>query len=1373
MVLGGALILLLVAVIASGPWLLGRLAPTLAARAPIPGHLAVRDASLSWLGGLRVGEATLYDADGNAIAGLRASTGGGLLGLLDGVVQQDVVVEGWAHVVVAEDGTTNIERALGLSRGARGPAAPPPPPASRDAMPVRRIVVDGLRVVVTPPGGERVSLVGSGNAAFDGGALSATFDGRTGTVASAGIDAASIAAMAPGRSVVALDAQLDLGTLSGTASARLADLPPQLAAVTAAWLPEGAGRDALAIALAGGLDAQVQIELDRGAPIVAVVDAESDTLRVDLRAKSGNDAIALAAPATLRLDADAFLRSPSVRRLVLASPDVDLERAGMVELSIATARVPRDGGVPAWHAATGRATVAIEDATLRVPGPDGRPVGVDLSGATLEADRSAAGPARIAGRSGVALAGERPGRVEFEVDIGVEDLAAVGALERAMLARAFPAGSVTIEGLPTGALAPWLRSLRERGIELAEAAGPVLAADARWGVADDGRPEVSARVQAKALDAEVAGLWTDRGIEIGTTPARIRLGRPAMAVAPLLPEGWTLRGDGDVRLTILDALLPIDGGGFDPALATGALRLDAGGFEIVPPGGPPVRSERLAATLGVARDASMLSLSIEGGVDGRPATLAAELSAGAIASLAGATLTDPPAVVGTIEASAATTALGALDIDAAGRPLQRWLADAIGPEASVRLTLREPAEGRAFEGVLFAGGPHGRVRTEQLRMVDGRLAANAIVATGEITPALWSAVAPLAGLEGSSLAAPAGYEAKTGAASLELANLTAWRAALEEVPVELAFADPIGLRGLPVGADDAGAAVRRDVSIRGLRGTVDALGPALAAEPGWRAGLSAEAWTPGDQRIGSIQATAAAPDAERVVLEATATEVDVPSAMTLAGLDASAPSMVGALGGSASIDARMVARRGDAGALALAAATLDLQGDRLKTTEPLELRAGARTMRIAEPVRLAWSPDADWMASELGLGVASASPIAIEVRELAMGNAMAAGEALLDPQLFRLAATVSGDGVALRRADGGSGRLDDVRIEAHRTGPGVVAIDAAAVAPNGGRLDLSGVVAGLGASGGFSMDDLSATLVARGDEIPVGMVDSLAGANGLLLEGFGNLATLDAQLDDAVLRGGGLRSGSVRASIRGPRAAVLADGRIDDGVLRLPGQQTVLTLNMIRPDVADRFGSLIPQVLHLEKRPEDGPATLVLTDAAVPLDGDLARLDLPQGQLALGTARFETTPAFANILQLAGRRDAGLVGRRLQPIRARVERGVVAYEPFELPLGEFTLESEGTIDLVGRRMDILTWIPLGALSDEAAGRFGMGLGRALGRSVPGLEAASMVPWRTSGPFGRTTTAPAPEQLIERRGREFFEGLDPSQAIRDIFRLPGG
>jgi hypothetical protein len=259
--------------------------------------------------------------------------------------------------------------------------------------------------------------------------------------------------------------------------------------------------------------------------------------------------------------------------------------------------------------------------------------------------------------------------------------------------------------------------------------------------------------------------------------------------------------------------------------------------------------------------------------------------------------------------------------------------------------------------------------------------------------------------------------------------------------------------------------------------------------------------------------------------------------------------------------------------------------------------------------------------------------------------------------------------------------------------------------------------------------------------ISVALLDGLLKQKGLLVDALGDKVSATASF-----RGFSREGGTLSASLRSPRAEADISGRARGGVFVADGQPTFKLLE-VTPELAARVYKGLPAIGRFEKRRDSGPAIVTLTGLEAPLDGNLERL---QGVVRFepGVAHFETAGRFQKILRALDQRQAGVAGRRLEPLVVRITNGVARYEPYTIPLGEFNVRSEGSVDLVQRRLDVVTWIPFGALSDEAAGAFSLDLGKAVGGLLPPLERLSMVPFRTRGPLASPTTGPDMEMFVK-------------------------
>jgi hypothetical protein len=144
----------------------------------------------------------------------------------------------------------------------------------------------------------------------------------------------------------------------------------------------------------------------------------------------------------------------------------------------------------------------------------------------------------------------------------------------------------------------------------------------------------------------------------------------------------------------------------------------------------------------------------------------------------------------------------------------------------------------------------------------------------------------------------------------------------------------------------------------------------------------------------------------------------------------------------------------------------------------------------------------------------------------------------------------------------------------------------------------------------------------------------------------------------------------------------------------------------------------------------------------------------------IGTARFRASRGFEQLLQLAQQKTDTEVGRRLETLVGRVRGGRVSYDRLAIPLGEFTLQTEGSYNLTDGRVNVVTLIPVGALSDRAMGVLNTGIGAQFSRMIPGLERLTMIPWRTSGLPGQIKTEPDFEVLRQ----DLTRALNPADLI---------
>ncbi|MEM9662794.1 MAG: hypothetical protein AAF937_10860 [Planctomycetota bacterium] len=284
-------------------------------------------------------------------------------------------------------------------------------------------------------------------------------------------------------------------------------------------------------------------------------------------------------------------------------------------------------------------------------------------------------------------------------------------------------------------------------------------------------------------------------------------------------------------------------------------------------------------------------------------------------------------------------------------------------------------------------------------------------------------------------------------------------------------------------------------------------------------------------------------------------------------------------------------------------------------------------------------------------------------------------------------------------------------------------------------------------------------VVVEGRRVPSRLLDGLGNFGGGLAEILGPTTQVRLAVNELSRTAGG-----VNFSLIGDRASASMIGRIEDGVFRNE-DPIVAQIDVIRPQLGARLSRAVPVLGRVTKSREDGPATLTVTNVAFTLGEEPGIRGLDADiVIDVGTARFQASRAFGDVLVFARQRADNEVGRRLEAMTGTIRGGVLDYDPLELPLGEFTITSAGTYDFTTRRTNVMTAIPLGALSDKAMGELNTGVGSSLSRIIPGLRELTMVPWRVKGTPGNLTITPDIEEFT----RQITRTINPVNIIGNIF-----
>lgn len=335
-------------------------------------------------------------------------------------------------------------------------------------------------------------------------------------------------------------------------------------------------------------------------------------------------------------------------------------------------------------------------------------------------------------------------------------------------------------------------------------------------------------------------------------------------------------------------------------------------------------------------------------------------------------------------------------------------------------------------------------------------------------------------------------------------------------------------------------------------------------------------------------------------------------------------------------------------------------------------------------------------------------------------------------------------------------------------------------------MSLSGqVTRAFNAAGGFDVSEALLAVIGDLPAVPTAVVDALANQKGAMVDGLGPVTSVKMTVERFPLTPpkpdaeGKLVMHSapplVDFALESARATMSLRGTLNNGVF--VGERPLnIRVVELTPAMSQRFIGMLPLIGVVEKTPKQSAATVVGTSLFVPLDNNLTKLN-GNVQVDPGECRFETSGGFKEILGLLSQKTEGTVGRRLDPLEIKLLNGVATYDKWSVPFGEFRIETEGTVDLVQKQVDVLTWVPFGALSEKTASAFTKSMGGFLGRSSPAFEALNMIPFRTKGPLDNPSTAPD----LELAGKSLLKSLKPEELIKkglgdllkDKLKLPGG
>ena len=1180
---------------------------------------------------------------------------------------------------------------------------------------------------------------------------------------SSGFGAAAIGAISGGPAVrveTGGQAVLEVSTLDAPVARVIATL--------AGWRePEGAPGIG-----AARLDAELVVPAVRGAvaapggDLTQPFSTEAGAFRVSagpLReglSVNGDLALELGSTGRATLEADLTARGlDSAPSRLVSLDDLAVEgtlRAENLPTALADRFVPAGTLPPAAELAGGTASLVFE---ARVDAP-GSPAAIDLR---FEADAGQLFVAEATLDEGTLRSRGSAARLSIENASGTADalLAAFGVWtpdSAAIAADETGTGSVTLEvpsfTVPIAAAQPLteaaarfqirMNSLRVRGGGRLD-----LAID---GSLDRNRLAANAALERPAgPDAEpiaarvrnIAGVLLAAGL-----PATIETPDGPLAIGP--------GGDATLRIGTIETDLGAD----DPlARASGRVALALDTFTLASPEG------KLASLAGPL---ATLSLEGDGQFTATVSTRSTATAADAAPSIDVTARTRTDAILG----PDATLASAFPSVDGA-ITLPRWLAESFAGEANADLAAAVLGETIAIDFISARSGAGPIVRTT---VTSGAVSAETGInaspgdSTLRVADTLVSIdltaegaerlIAALAGGESPPASLPSGAQLRVTAsdATIPVTGFAPDAGAIGPISVNVAAAESIAILVTP---EDA---TPRTIALASLDADIELFGEGLM---------------PAGARFDLLEGEGVGARLASVDLS---TELGRPAPVFVAEItELDTPALDRVLGAQADREGPLQTTLGPTGAITIAsglglgagpAPAQNAAGDAvLLRVESPKLTAGARVLALRddqdnlagfeldEPLDARFTLAPELLAAATrpapgapGLALERAAPISLTVDTLRLGPPAD----LLAPGVFAIDASLGARDLTLRRTEPLSGdapvtiaTLDASLRRVAQTGgaSSPLAIDLRTTAPSGDEsFRLEGTVRDLG-------PDATLDATARG-AIASMLVDTVAGAGGLLESALGNRVGVDITLDGVAID----RSrGRVAALLEADNGEASVVGTLRDGMLLIdPAQQDApssLTLSRVTRRASEQLiGPLFPLLGIIEKTPDDDPLVITLGGAApltLPTDNDLTSLNGPV-TFDLGTLSFRASDLLGPVLEATKNNRDTMIGSRLGAVTVTLEEGVATYNNLEIPIGEFTVTTGARIDLVNRTRELRVGIPFAALAREAAS------------SLPDLPGLRSVPFILSGPIdgGRQRLTVDSERLVEEGVREGVrEGVD--------------
>ncbi|MFZ4572897.1 MAG: hypothetical protein ACOYN0_00785 [Phycisphaerales bacterium] len=1120
--------------------------------------------------------------------------------------------------------------------------------------------------------------------------------------------------------------------------------------------------------------------------------------------------------------------------VVDAFPDVSVKVENLkVPYEMGKALDLRGGGVKVTVATTRTAgTLKLAEGRARQP--------FELSplGVTIEAKDLASG-LTVAARTDLAIDGSRAGEIAVDANCG-------GVLDaKGMPAAGLPPelrGSAVIRNIATAILQPFVAGA---GLDLPTDLGPTLdvqltaAAGKSTGT---GVPptDLELKVTSRELTADAQVAVMNEGIQAKENGVRVRLASLGRLASRFVkPEtGWeVVAGEGgEARVVVQGLALPRD-----PATGRYQLELLRSKTEVSLSGitarslsatESPVRLGTFSLVTDTSKGAVKVTLSADATLRERPFSISGEfdvpgmlvapraLPGGGTSVVADVASIRPEGVLNLTNVPVEAAALAGSGKAVEGqKPLDLvgLLTGAVGPTVSVAVTSTPVRDGQGYDFVVSAKAQRLDAGVST-RMEPGRLSLKSATVTTTVDEGTVSALlrqfAP--DIQGAPrLAAPTRIELTMSPISVALDSasnprwLEAGAAGLNIEAKGRTLVDGLSMKQ----ADGSQRPLGR-VGIEGLKVTASTPVAILlgVGQPGARTAsvtLGGNVIGPADSQLCALAFSAQAE------LEAGKPAGPANVSVQLSDLDTRQLEQIlgqdglysGALGASASVrvDASALPPAGSTGAMDFNAATINVaanfEAKNLRTNGPLKAVISPVSIAVTDPAKFtlrvepktvnalmehkpkpgepARSPESQLTMSEpatFELTINSFTLPRTKAAKFAVNTSLqTAGLNMMDGK--GRAITVAG--LVLRAATDASAPTPPLTflIEAASAGVG----EYKTTKP----LRLAGQFENVvNKDGAFDFAKALLSVGGNIEGIPTALVDALAQKDGMLVDALGDNVNVFVEAKRVPLENFGAGAGpAIEVRATSPRASATVKGSIADNIFNTSAPIEVNVVEVTRALAARYLGS-VPIFESVEKNRETHrPATISATELHVPMNNDMSKLN---GAVVLdpGEIDFKLSEGLGELVGDKIIKQKGVVGQRLLPVYVSFTNGLGNLQRYKFPLGEFTIELEGEVNLVTNQVDIITWLPATMLADEAVGSIVKLLPGGSNPLIGASEVISavreyvpLVPFRTRGPLNAPKPSLLPDtQLImaefERNGgwskllQKALEGK-----AKDLINLP--